>query len=54
MLSVNVLKLAILTSSICVSIIYQFMNVHHNIKLIKFIISDDGSNYSAESDEIYK
>ena len=51
MLSVNVLKLTALASGICVSVIYQFMNLHHNMRLMT---SDDGSSHSAESDIIYE
>ena len=51
MLSADVLEFATLASDIYVSVIYQFMNVHHNIKLI---ISDDSGSHSAESDVVYE
>ena len=50
-LSENVLKLAALIFDICVSIICQFMNVYHNIKLIT---SDDDDNHFVKSDIMYK
>ena len=49
--SADVLKLAALASDIYVSVIYQFMNVHHNMRLT---ISDGGGSHSAESDMVYK
>ena len=47
----NVLKLTVLISDICVSVICQFMNVHHNIK---FMISDDDGGHSVKSDVMYE
>ena len=51
MSSVNVLKLAALASDIYVSVICQFMNIHHNMR---FIISDGSGGHSAESDMVYE
>ena len=50
-LSANVLKFAVLTFNICVSVIYQFINVHYNMK---FMTSDNSSSYSAKFNIMYK
>ena len=54
MLSVNILKLAALTFNIYVSVICQFINVHHNIRFIRFIISDDNGSHFVKSDKMYE
>ena len=47
----DVLELAALAPGTCVSVICQFMNVHHNMRLTT---SDGGGGHSAESDVVYE